>query len=150
MFLGSHWLAVECYCTVTFIQCYSYIIVNYTLFIHLFSMFQMWEYPCQCTKSSVFNCVGICNSNVSIRCGSRTAATSKMEHFVIKVNGWKPLTIITKSSILDVAAILDPPLSMHDFTINFLRAFLFQQGGGSPTLVQPHNKSTFLCKVTLH
>ena len=32
------------------------------------------------------------------RGGSRTAATSKMEHFVIK------------SSILDVAAILDPPL----------------------------------------
>ena len=34
--------------------------------------------------------------------GSRIAATSKMEHFVIIVNGWKPLTIIRKSSILDV------------------------------------------------
>ena len=33
-----------------------------------------------------------------------------MEHFVIIVSGWKPLTIITKSSILDVAAVLDPPL----------------------------------------
>ena len=33
-----------------------------------------------------------------------------MEHFVIIVNGWKPLTIITKRSILDVAAVLDPPL----------------------------------------
>ena len=32
--------------------------------------------------------------------GSRTAATS-----------WKPLTIITKRSILDVAAALDPPLN---------------------------------------
>ena len=42
--------------------------------------------------------------------GSRTAATSKMECFVIIVNGWKPLTIITKHSILDVAAALDPPL----------------------------------------
>ena len=31
-----------------------------------------------------------------------------MEHFVIIVNGWKPLTIITKRSILDVAAALDP------------------------------------------
>ena len=41
---------------------------------------------------------------------SRTAATSKVEHFVIIVNGWKPLTIITKSSILDVAAVLDPLL----------------------------------------
>ena len=42
--------------------------------------------------------------------GSRTAATSKMERFVIIVNGWKPLTIITKRSILDVAAVLDSPL----------------------------------------
>ena len=33
-----------------------------------------------------------------------------MERFVIIVNGWKPLTIITKCSILDVAAVLDPPL----------------------------------------
>ena len=41
---------------------------------------------------------------------SRTAATSKMELFMIIVNGWKPLTIITKSSTLDVAAVLDPPL----------------------------------------
>ena len=36
-----------------------------------------------------------------------TAATSKMERFVIIVNGWKSLTIITKRSILDVAAGLD-------------------------------------------
>ena len=42
------------------------------------------------------------------RGGSRTAATSKMERFVIIVNGWKPLTIITKRSILNVAAVLDP------------------------------------------
>ena len=33
-----------------------------------------------------------------------------MEHFVIIVNGWKPLIIITKSSIFDVAAVLDPHL----------------------------------------
>ena len=48
--------------------------------------------------------------DMMFRGGSRTAATSKMEHFVIINNGWKPLTITTKSSILDVAAILDPPL----------------------------------------
>ena len=41
---------------------------------------------------------------------SRAAATSKMERFVIIVNGWKPLTIITKRSISDVAAAIDPPL----------------------------------------
>ena len=39
-----------------------------------------------------------------------TVAISKMERFVIIVNGWKSLIIITKSSILDVAAVLDPPL----------------------------------------
>ena len=50
--------------------------------------------------------------DVHFRGGSRTAATSKMEHFVIIVNGWKPFTIITKSSILDVAAFLDPPLHL--------------------------------------
>ena len=43
------------------------------------------------------------------RDGSRTVATSMMEPFVIIVNAWKPLTIIRKRSILDVAAVLDPP-----------------------------------------
>ena len=45
------------------------------------------------------------------RGGSRTAATSKMGRFVIIVNGFQPLTIITKRSILDVAAVLDLPLN---------------------------------------
>ena len=49
--------------------------------------------------------------------GSRTAATFKMERSVIIVNGWKPLSIITKRSILDVAAVLDPPLNL--LAINF-------------------------------
>ena len=48
----------------------------------------------------------------SIRGGSRTTATSKVELFVIIVNGWKPLIIIPKSSTLDVAAVLNPPLSI--------------------------------------
>ena len=39
------------------------------------------------------------------RGGSTTAATTKMELFVIIVNGWEPLTIIIKSSILDVATL---------------------------------------------
>ena len=41
---------------------------------------------------------------------STTATTSKMECFVIIVNGFQPLTVITKCSILDVAAALDRPL----------------------------------------
>ena len=52
-------------------------------------------------------------SSVIYRGGSRTAATSKMELFVIIVNGFQPLTIITKRSILDVAAVLDPPLHIY-------------------------------------
>ena len=52
----------------------------------------------------------LADCNVKGRGGSRTAATSKMERFVIIVNGFQPLTIITKRSILDVAAVLDPPL----------------------------------------
>ena len=50
------------------------------------------------------------------RGGSRTAATSMMERFVIIVNGFQPLTIITKRSILDVAAIRDPPLDFNPET----------------------------------
>ena len=49
-----------------------------------------------------------------VRGGSRTAATSKIERFVIIVNGLQPLTIITKLSILDVAAPLDPPLMVRN------------------------------------
>ena len=55
------------------------------------------------------------SSTAFIRGGSRTAATCKMERFMITVNSYEPLTIITKSSILDVAAVLDPSL----FIVNF-------------------------------
>ena len=37
-----------------------------------------------------------------------------MEHFVIIVNGLLPLTIITKCSILDVVAVLDPGLTWSE------------------------------------
>ena len=50
------------------------------------------------------------------RDGSTAAATSKKECFVIIVNGFQPLTIITKRSILDVAAIRDPPLDFNPET----------------------------------
>ena len=55
----------------------------------------------------------------NIRGGSKTAATFKVELFVIIVNGWKSLTIITKSSTLDVAAVLDPPLNIA-FSLKWL------------------------------
>ena len=44
--------------------------------------------------------------------GYRVAAASKMERFVIIVNGFQPLTMITKRSIWDVVAALDPPLQI--------------------------------------
>ena len=46
---------------------------------------------------------------LEIRGGSRTVATSKMERFVIIINGWKLLNFITKRS---VAAVLDLPLEI--------------------------------------
>ena len=53
-----------------------------------------------------------------IRGGSRTAATSKMERFVIIVNGFQPLNIVTKRSISDVAAVLDSPLLLISILTN--------------------------------
>ena len=63
---------------------------------------------CKCKKLTKINHWGLIS--VLLRGGSRTAAASKMELFVIIVNSWKPLTIITKRSVLDIAAVLDPPL----------------------------------------
>ena len=62
---------------------------------------------------------------MSIRGRSRAVAISKTEHFVIIVNGFQPLTIVTKGSILDVAAALDPPLPMLFFLFFFVVLSLF-------------------------
>ena len=61
-------------------------------------------------QSSPTSCYLYINLISVSRGGSRATATSKMKCFVIIVNGYKPLTVITKHSILDVAAVLDPPL----------------------------------------
>ena len=58
------------------------------------------------------------------RDGSKTAATSKMERFVIIINGLQPLTIITKHSILNVAAVADPPLSKVNEKTNLDHCYL--------------------------
>ena len=47
------------------------------------------------------------------RGGSRTVASSKVELFMVIVNSFQLLTIITKCSILHVAAVLDPPLDLR-------------------------------------
>ena len=38
---------------------------------------------------------------------------------MIIANGWKPLTIITKRSILDVAAVIDLPLDSASEKVSF-------------------------------
>ena len=53
--------------------------------------------------------ISLFQNYMAIRGGSRAAATSMMKCFVIIVNGFQLLTIITKCSILDNAAGLDPP-----------------------------------------
>ena len=63
------------------------------------------------------------NNAISIvtRGRSRAAVKSKMERFVIIVNGFQPLTIITTRSILDVAAALDPPLiTRSQLVLNYI------------------------------
>ena len=69
-----------------------------------------WVYAESCCFRLSFNASAI---DILFKGGSRTAATSKMEYFVIIVNGWKLLTIITKHSILDI---LDPPLLFTSLT----------------------------------
>ena len=57
-----------------------------------------------------FHMVSSGNENMECRGGRRTVAICKIELFVIIVNGFQPLTIITKCSTLEIAAVLDPPL----------------------------------------
>ena len=49
------------------------------------------------------------NTEISSTIFSRAAATSKTDSFMIIVNCWKPLAVITNLYIL-VAKALDPPL----------------------------------------
>ena len=59
-----------------------------------------------------------------VRGGSSGAATSKMERFVIIINGLQPLTTVTKRSILDFAAALDSPLVVNFFVVLFKNVML--------------------------
>ena len=68
--------------------------------------------------SKAFDILNRKQLDITSRGRSRTAATNKMELFVIIVNGFQPLTIIIKSSILDVAAVLDPPLTSEVYGLD--------------------------------
>ena len=57
---------------------------------------------------------------------SRTVVIFKMERFVIIANSFQPLTIITKRSILDVAAVLDhPPLLLFHFIYYIMSIYYY-------------------------
>ena len=71
-----------------------------------------------------------------------------MGHFVIIVNDWKPLTIITKSSILDVGAVLDPLLAtiLEPMATKLDRMVIYFDGF---LLIISHDPLiTWSCKVT--
>ena len=72
--------------------------------IHVYHIF-ISVYLTNCQKYCINDNYGINNQR-----RIQTATASKMDLFVIIVNGFQPLTIITKCSILDIAAVLDPPL----------------------------------------
>ena len=59
-----------------------------------------------------------------LRNGSRTAATSKMERFVIIVNGWKLfINYYHKALHLGCAAALDPPLLLVSDRVRLKNTF---------------------------
>ena len=102
-------------------SCFTYAISKWsTIFKYYLYISINWGYCYSCvwdcyTSFIMYVCITIIKTldfSMEVRGGSRTAATSKMERFVIIVNGFQPLTIITKRSILDVAAVLDPPLEV--------------------------------------
>ena len=92
----------------------------FTFYFKMCNVFQF--YYCRDFKCFYFDQLQI--YWLIFRGGSRTTATFKMELFVIIVNGWKPLTIITKCLNLDVAAVLDPPLILVEKINNLYRILL--------------------------
>ena len=48
-----------------------------------------------------------------------------MEHFVIIVNNFQLLTVITKRSILDVAVVLDPLLRISKIVESYIMKIIF-------------------------
>ena len=77
---------------------------------HLFYRRYADGYLCQYKRITLSNVKDNSLKCTLSRGRSRAATTSKIECFVTIVNGFQLLIIITKHSILNVAAALDPPL----------------------------------------
>ena len=57
------------------------------------------------------------HSSISYRRGGSTApTTSKMKLFMTIINSLQPLVIVIKSSILDIAEVLDPPMACQHYS----------------------------------
>ena len=69
-----------------------------------------------------------------------------MELFVIIVSGFQPLTIITKCSILNVAAALDPPLFLW-LSVVWL---LLSCHDRKPIRLESHSSCFVICKLSSH
>ena len=80
-------------------------------------------------------CALLSTSNLQ-RGGSRTAAASKIELFVMITNGFHPLTIITKNSILDIEVVVSR------YYVIFI--ILFQK----PCILDVTSCSPFILKLT--
>ena len=94
-------------------QILTYTITNAVRIMYIISLVDGPQFYGLVAFLRIVTMIGLFRSNnrmVVFRGGSRTAGTSKMERFVIIVNGFQPLTIITERSILDAVASLDPPL----------------------------------------
>ena len=120
-FLSYTWLS-KC-----FFWCFFFYLLTTFLFYRLFDNVLMKMYSLCGRRGDKKTFKGTKISGViESRGGSRAAATSKMEHFLIIVNGFQPLTIITKRSILDVVAALYPPLATK-WILFIWRVFLLSQ-----------------------
>ena len=120
-FLSYTWLSI------CFFWCFFFYLLTTFLFYRLFYNVLMKTYFLCGRRGGEKAFKGTKISGViESRGGSRAAATSKMEHFLIIVNGFQPLTIITKRSILDVVAALYPPLATK-WILFIWRVFLLSQ-----------------------
>ena len=93
----------------TYVPCLKIAMLCVFAFCSLIAFMVHWAIaypePCQTSKMGLF--VKIVTSKEVTSLLRRSG-----EHFVIIGNGWKPLSIITKRSIFDVAVALDPSLDV--------------------------------------
>ena len=91
--------------------------------------------PSRCSSCMVPKPKECLNLQWTFRSVSGTSARSKMELLITKINGLKPLALVTKESILDFVRVVDAPLRFVFFC--WLFTFIFD----SMLLAFCHEKS---------